>query len=137
MEEWAGLLLKMPVQFWKGSTGQPTRPLSLPGGGGSSEAWSPAEGPGAEAGFYIGDRGHDGRMEPIRSYSQEERSDEGPRVKPQKPKGLKLFSMGEPAKRPENPQSLLNLDPMQGNSVRIKTAALSPVDLCLHPDSST
>ena len=38
------------------AVGSPRDPSLLPGAGGSSEAWSPAEGPGGEAGFYTGNR---------------------------------------------------------------------------------
>ena len=62
----------------RAALGSPRDPSLLPGGGGSSEAWSPAEGPGGEAGFYTGDRGHDGkRWNQSGSYLQGERKDEG------------------------------------------------------------
>ena len=53
----AGLLPKTPSRLWRGSGDLGERdPSLLTGAGGSSEAWSPAEGPGGEAGFYTGNR---------------------------------------------------------------------------------
>ena len=123
----AGLLPKMLVQFWKGSTGQPTRPLS------------PARWRWKQRGLESG-RGTWGRgrflhwwprprweeMEPIRELFTGRKERRGPRVKPQKPEGLKP-SWRASQKARKFPRACDNLDLTQEIMRESRQWALSPV----------